>query len=490
MPLADNPGSNGQQEYFQGQFPHLVFPSWPMHAPPGAQPLFPAYPVQGMPYYQTYSGNGPFVQPHQYPLEHSQSNFSPHSGQNRQPHDVRDSNDGSETRETDRTSSLDDTASETEVSYSRKPRKEVSKKKSGMVVIRNINYITKGKKAGNETNSESHSDVDTESEGDGKDEIHQSRSSKSGGSQLKSVDKLNFNNNEVSISGKDTDDRHWQAFQDCLLRGNDGDRAEMQDNNMKDIHRTNGSKSRMTRGSGEEVLFSSVDNGYRGNNYQSDIQFAETNGRKNLFRLGNDDFMIGSRQSAGDFNPSDPLDVSSFQGGSSKKDTDSSAGMADESLIIPFRSISLDRTDRTAIDIDSEIPLKYQKSGSEGNKNRVNYEPNDLSLMPERETDGRSIEYNPALDYEMQVCAEVSEKRGGKDVTNVKGGLKKPDKDRKSTGTMGSLQKQRSCFPFRKGNPSKLSPLEDARARAEKLRSYKADLLKMKKEQVIKLEIV
>ncbi|KAL8486664.1 hypothetical protein ACS0TY_023383 [Phlomoides rotata] len=517
---ADNTVSSGQQEYFQGQFPHLVFPSWPMHAPPGAQPVFQAFPVQGMQYYQPYSGNGPFVQPHHYPLEHSPSSFGPHSGHNRQSHDVRDSNDGSETREIDRTSSLDDTASETEVSYSKRPRKRVgssSKKKSGMVVIRNINYITsKEKKSGSETNSESHSDDDTENgylEDDGKHGIHQSRSSKSGGSQLKSAGKLNFNNDEVSIFGKDTDDRHWQAFQDCLLKGNDEDamlamdkgvkikrrantscddllalhaqdRAEMQDNSMKDIHRMSGSTSSMPRGSGEEVLFSSVGNGYRGSSGPSDIQFSETNGRRILFRSGHEDFMVGSQQSQGDFrNTSDPLEVNSFQGANSKKDKDSSPGMADE-LIVPFRSISLDQygaTDRTAIDIDSEIPTKYQKSGSEGNKSRVNYEPNDLSLMPERGTDRRSIEYNPALDYEMQVCAEVSEKREGKGVTNVKGGLKKPDKDKKST--VGPSLKQRTGGPIRKGNPSKMSPLEDARARAEKLRSYKADLLKMKKEQ-------
>lgn len=510
LPLADIPVSNGQQEYFQGQFPHLVFPSWPMHAPPGAQPVFQAYPVQGMPYY----GNGPFVQPHHFPLEHSPSSFGPHSGQNRQSHDVRDSNDGSETREIDRTSSLDDTASENDVSYSRKPQKKgSSKKKSGMVVIRNINYITsKEKKSGSETNSESHSDVDTE------DEIHQSRSLKSGGSQLKSVSKLNFDNDEVSMFGKDTDDRHWQAFQDCLLRGNDEDAmdkgvkikrrantsrddplalqsrdgAEMQDNSMKDIHRMSGSTSYKPRGSGEEVLFSSVDNGYRRSSNDSDIQFSETNGRRILFR-SDEDFIVGSQQSRGDFrSPSDPLDLNNFHGSNSKKDRDSSPGMADESLIVPFRSISLDQygaTDRTAIDIDSEIPSKYQKSGSEGNKNRVNYEPNDLSLMPERGTDGRSIEYNPALDYEMQVCAEVSEKRGGKDVINMKGGLKKPDKDRRSTVAKGSSQKQRTGGPIRKGNPSKMSPLEDARARAEKLRSYKADLLKMKKEQVLKLTL-
>ncbi|KAH6834648.1 hypothetical protein C2S53_009185 [Perilla frutescens var. hirtella] len=525
---ADNPVSNGQQEHFQGQYPHLVFPPWSMHAPPGPQPVFQAYPVQGMPYYHSYAGNGPFVQPHHYSLEHSPSNLGSHPGQNRL--DVRDSNNESEMRETGRSSSLDDTASDGEASHSRRSRKKAggsNKKKPGMVVIRNVNFITsKEKKSGSETNSESHSDVDTENENvddDGEDVIHQKRSSKSGGSQLRSGDKLNFHNDEVSILGKDTDDRHWQAFQDCLLRGNDEDAqadnegmfamekgvklkrhantasddslalcardgSEMQDNRMKDIQRISGSASRRLRGYGGEVQFSSKDNDFRGSDDQTDIQFDETNGKKILYRTAHEDYMIGNQRSQANFrNSSDPLALNRFETTINQSDRELSSGMADETLIGPLRSMSLDqdgRTDRTVIDMDSEIPSKYQKSGPKGTKNKVEYEPNDLSLMPERRIDKRPIEYDPALDYEMQVCAEVSEKKRGKDVTNnVKGGLKKSDKDRRSKVTSDSLQKQRTGGPMRKTKPSKVNPLEDARARAEKLRAYKADLQKMKKEQ-------
>lgn len=524
---ADNPVSNGQQEHFQGQFPHLVFPPWPMHAPPGAQPVFQAYPVQGMPFYHSYAGNGPFVHPHHYSLEHSPTNLGSHSGQNRL--DVRDSNNESEMKDTGRTSSLDDTASDAEASHSRRSRRKAggsSKKKSGMVVIRNINYITsKEKKSGSETNSESNSDIDTETEqvdDDGKYVIHQNRSSKSGVSQLRSVDKLNFHNDEASILGKDTDDRHWKAFQDCLLRGNDDDAqadnegmfamekgvklmrrsntasddslalsardgAEMQDNRIQDIQRISGSASRRLRGCGGEVQFSSVDNDFRGSGDQVDIQFAETNGKKLLFRTKHEGYMMGNQRNQANFrNSSDPLALNTFESTINKADRELSPGMADETLIGPFRSMSLDqdgRTERTVIDMDSEIPSKYQKSGPEGNKNKVEYEPNDLSMMPERGVDKRSIEYDPALDYEMQVCAEVSEKKRGKDVTNVKGGLKKPDKDRRSKVSSDSLQKQRTGGPMRKAKPSKMNPLEEARARAERLRTYKADLQKMKKEQ-------
>ncbi|PIN01786.1 hypothetical protein CDL12_25700 [Handroanthus impetiginosus] len=493
-----------------------------MHAPPGAQPVFQAYPVQGMPYNPPFTGNGPFFQPHQ-PMEHSPSNF-PHSEKKSESLDVTDSYGGS-----NRPRSLDDMASDEDVSHSWKPRKKAggsNKKQSGMVVIRNINYITsKEKKSGSETNSNSHSDIDTENEySEADDVIHQNnkRSSKSGGSHLKSVDKLNFNNDEVSVYGKDTDDRHWQAFQDCLLKGSNEDAhadnkgmfamekdakikrhkniasddplalgvrdtGEILDNRMRDIRRISGSTSRQLRGSSDEVVLSGADKDFSGSNDQTDIRFEETNGRRILRGTTNEDFMIGTQRNQANFrNSTDPLAVNSFEGATNKIGRDSSHGMVDETLIVPFRSMLLDQvggTDRTAIDIDSEIPSKYQKLGSEGNKNKVNYEPNDLSLMPERGTDKGSIGYNLALHYEMQVCAKGSEEKGEKDVTGMKGGLKKSNKDRGSKVTSDSSHKQKTGGPMRKGKPSKMSPLEDARARAERLRSYKADLQKMKKEK-------
>ncbi|KAL0368469.1 UNVERIFIED_CONTAM: COP1-interacting protein 7 [Sesamum calycinum] len=521
---ADNPVPNGPQEYFQGQFPHLAFPPWPMHASPGGQPVFQAYPAQGMPYYQAYAGNGPPFQPPHYPMEHSSPNFGPHSGQKRQSLDVRDSNSGSEMWEIDRTRSLDDMESDDEISQSRKSRKKAggSKKQSGMVVIRNINYITsKEKKSGSETNSDSHSDIDTDNEYLEADGNYLNYENNKRSSRRRGVDKLNLNKDEVATLGKDTDDRHWKAFQDCLLRGTDKDaradnedmfalendvkikrqaskasddplvlgaqdRGETQDNRMRDFRRISGSTSYRPRGSRDEVLFSSADNDFKGSNDHADIQFAETNGRKILFSTTHEDFIIGSqRNQANTRNSSDPLTMNGFQGASNKLDRDSSHGMADESLIVPFRSMSLqaEGTERITLDIDSEIPSKYQKLESEGNKKIVNYEPNDLSMMPERGTDRRSFGYDLALDYEMQVCAEGSEEKEKKDITDVKGGTRISDKDRRSKVMLDSLQKQRTGGPMRKGKSTKMSPLEDARARAERLRSYKADLQKMKKEQ-------
>ncbi|KAL0349040.1 UNVERIFIED_CONTAM: COP1-interacting protein 7 [Sesamum angustifolium] len=406
-----NPAPNGQQEYFQGQFPHIVFPPWPMHALPGAQPAFQAIPVQGIPYYQNYAGNGAFLQPPHHPMEHSWSNLGHQSGQKMQSHDGGDSNTGSEICELDRTKSLDDADAE----------------------------VSRKKKSSSE-NSNSDSDIDTENENfetDDRDMIHQNnkRYSRIKGDQLKSLDKLNFSNDEVSNSRKDTDDGHWQAFQSCLLRGSGEDvHGEIQDTRMSDISRFSGSTSCRPRGSDDDAIFYSVDNDFRGSNDQMHIQFDETNGARLYL---------------------DPLALNGFEGAVGKMDREPMHGMTDETFIVPFRSMSIyqdGQADRTAIDVDSEIPISCKKLDSEGNRNRVYYEPDDFSLMPERETEKGFVGYDPALDYEMQVTSD-------------------------------SLHRQRTGGPSMKGKTLKMSPSEDARVRAERLRSYKADLQRMKKEK-------
>ncbi|GFP83376.1 hypothetical protein PHJA_000481000 [Phtheirospermum japonicum] len=416
---ADNPVPIGQQANFQGQFPHIMFPPWPMHAPPGAPPVFQAYPVQGMPYYPTYTTSGPFFPPPQHPMEHSQSNIGHQSGQKMQSLDGRDSNTKS------------------------------NKKQSGMLVIQNINYVaSKENKSGSELDTDSDSDIDAE------DDDHDAIHSKSKGNNLRGID-----------------DGNWQAFQNCLLRGSEED-AHASNEGMFAMEKNAVIKRRANISSLNDLEFSAGDT--REFCDEIDIQFAETNGRKVLSRSTHEDFNIGSQQNKTIFrNSSDPLMVDNFDAAICKTDGKSVYGMSDETFIVPFRSVSIDEAgqeDRNVIDVDSEIPLSDKKLDSEGDRNKAYYEPDNLSMMPERGTENRLVEYDPALDYEMQVSVERSEDKGGKGVTEVKGGLKK-------------TEKQRTGGPLMKGRPSKMSPPEDARARAEKLRSYKADLQKLKKEK-------
>jgi hypothetical protein len=219
---------------------------------------------------------------------------------------------------------------------------------------------------------------------------------------------------------------------------------------------------------------------------QMDLRSTEMDGRRVGYRkTANDDFMIHRQDNQSGFisSPSDPLAVNGFNRATRSSDRRSSHNMNDDSYIVPLRSMSLDHvesSDRNAIDMDSEFPSEDMTHKIAA---QVNYEPDELSLMPQRGTEKGSTSYDPALDYEMQVhingAAALDKKH--KDVVQ---GDKKPDKDRKSK-LVQSASEKKIGGPIRKGKPSKLSPLEEARARAEKLRSFKADLQKMKKEKVI-----
>ncbi|EPS65746.1 hypothetical protein M569_09031, partial [Genlisea aurea] len=54
---GDNQATSGPQECYQNHFPQLVYPPWPVHALPGGQQVFQAYPMQGLPYYQPFLSN-------------------------------------------------------------------------------------------------------------------------------------------------------------------------------------------------------------------------------------------------------------------------------------------------------------------------------------------------------------------------------------------------------------------------------------------------
>lgn len=138
---------------------------------------------------------------------------------------------------------------------------------------------------------------------------------------------------------------------------------------------------------------------------------------------------------------------------------DSSANMVDESFMLQFSSISLDQ---------------------------VKYEPNELDLLPERRSAKRSIRCDPALDQEMQYCLEdaASKNTESRDsVTDTKHGL---TADRKLKFISEASNKRSTWGPKSKGKLSKMSPpIDDARVRAERIRIYKTDLQKLKKEKVL-----
>lgn len=481
----------GQQGYYQGQFPYPMFPTWPAHSPPGALPVYPPYPMQGMPFYQPHLGSGPYYWP-PHPMEDSGHSNS-HRGRRRR-HSVDGSDSNSETEEL---------VSETGASHTRRSRKKAGKsvkKQPGVVVIRNINYVaSKG-----ENSSDSESKAASDSEND--EALKRKRNN------TKSMDETNSSVEEPTF-GKESGG-HWEAFQSFLLRDSDeksrgddqnlfglekntknkrrlnrsGDDPladgrqepiEAQNGRISELDKISGNATRMLRPSNDERLISRGDGKQMDN--QMDLQYTETNGRKLAYRNNaNDEFMTVTREGQSYASHSaDPLSLNVSCSHGSINGT--SQDMTDESFIIPFRSMSVDqgRTgERIAIDMDSELPSAIQKSEDNKAGHQVNYEPDYLSSMPERGTEKGLMGYDPASEYEMRVHLGDSATDSQKKLT-----VTDAKQLKKSKTTPDSLGKKKTVGPIRRGKPSKSSPLEDARARAEKLRSYKADLQKLKKEK-------
>ncbi|KAJ7954690.1 COP1-interacting protein-like protein [Quillaja saponaria] len=535
MPLDHQP----PQGHVQGQFPHHMYPPWPVHSPPGALPVFQPYPVQGIPYYQSYPGNSPYFQPPYPPVDDPRQDASRRMGHKRHSMDSRDSNTESETWDVDalKSRSQDEVELETEGSKTQGCRKKASrsgKHKTGMVVIRNINYITSKSENSSGSGSQSESPSETDEGGDLPSTYLDSvQSSKRKGIYKESTNKLNLSDKQEVDYGKDGDAGAWEAFKKCLLRDDDEDRqdvhqsgfamekavhmrrrqstsaedplvsdernvSEGQEGSMMDMHRISRGLNRILKTSIDDSLVSrregQSDDGGSSEGGQMDVHSSEIDGKRGgSRRTTSDDFFINRQQNKlGNAYPSsDLLAVDGRDHFNNSLDRRSSHNMNDDSDIVPYRSIQINEignNERKAIDMDSEFPLAHQNAEKLSNeiRNQVNYEPDELSMMPKRVTEKGLMDYDPALDYDMQVQAEsgaLLDKKRKEVATDITQVCKKSDKDQKSKGIPNSSERKKTVGPIRRGKPSKLSPLDEARARAERLRNYKADLLKMKKEK-------
>lgn len=175
-----------------GQFPHHMFPTCPIHSPPGALPVYQPYPVQGIPYYQTYHGNSPYMQQNYSPMEDPRLAAAQNMGFRRHSMDSRHSNTDSEAYVVEASKSrlqdeVDVEREGSQIGDRQKKGSRLGRQKSGMVVIRNINYITKTE---NSSGSGSYSDSASETNED-IDNSELVKTSKRKGSRKQSLKKLN-----------------------------------------------------------------------------------------------------------------------------------------------------------------------------------------------------------------------------------------------------------------------------------------------------------
>jgi hypothetical protein len=409
---------NGNQEYVQGQHRQPMYAPWPVHSPPGTFPVFQGYTMQGMPYYPGYPGASPYPSP--YPS-------------------TDDSRRGSGQRKARKHHSSCSEDSESE-DQERDNEKSSRRRKSGKVVIRNINYINSKK----QDNSGTESDAD-----DNHEEVARGEC---------------YNGKERATKGTEADTGDWQAFQTFLLQDADRDERSIDHMMEKEIR----GKKRQGTGKYDPLAHGERESGKYQERDTADIRNGSVTRR---IRGSSDSLMVHQREN-GFENSSDPLNMNGFdtpRNGLDKRNMD------DDSYIVTRVSSARDeagRNKRNAIDIGSEISSCYQTDGNE--RKQVNYEPHDLSLIPERETEKLSAGYDPALEFGSKALKKNSQAAGG---------AKKLVKDPKSRLSKDAADKRKAPGPIRKGRPTKMSPLDEARARADKLRNFKADLQKMKKEK-------
>ncbi|XP_020584862.1 uncharacterized protein LOC110027686 [Phalaenopsis equestris] len=509
---SERPAPHGQPVY-QGQFPYPPFPQWPPHSQ--ANPyLSQPYPMQAMPYYQNYPAEAQFLHPPYSPMEDSKLNTHQSKGKKQYSMHSKDSSSHSEDGTDQNTSEFDEEPLGVRKSHRKSGH---SGKKNGLVVIRNLNYIAKRQQSTSENKSEFSSDS----------EIDYIRGMLSGSvkredNNQESTKISNMHGNEEELYKQEEDAGNWQAFQSFLMEAEekmssavDGNIfAGEKEHSVKELQNKDGpdpillstrdsvnyqeestmeydafcgegSRTKLTVSTDEFLVAAE---GQVRLNSLADAQFKEMDeGVSEYRKVSSDDFIMrGLEKLVPNKIFSDPLADFENESGT-KLEKSFSPIIADESFVIPFRFGTLDQRGvdtRIAIDMAAEFqsaPSKEEESSSKATT-RVNCEPDDLTLILEHRRESDSVGYNQIVDFDIQVPLfvkqeikkeedYVSESINDSKIDVVK--LKSPQSE---------LEKKRKDTILRRATSTRSTPQSEAQKRAEKLRSYKSDLQKLKKE--------
>lgn len=390
-----------------------------------------------------------------------------------------------------------------------------SRKKKNVVVIRNINYI-----AGKRNESESTQDSEFEENKD-------SNSSKSKDSHIKSKEISNVHGKDEDIHSGEADAGNWQAFQSFLLRAEEKMTSSVNGDILAGEKKPLVKKGQNNGGPDPIILSERDSSGYQ---EESNIDYdaIRSKGIRTKHAVSADEFLVSSagRDLKGNLTASEFKEMEGGVGGSRKATSDAFImhgrekhrrsdnssdplvdfeheggvdfeknflhSVNDESFMLPLRPGSEDlrgADGRLTIDLESELPLVIQRNNDSNNKgtSKITYEPDDLTLMLGRARVSESVGYDPAMDYDIQVPLVVKHesKKLEEDVLAKKNeGLMKNVKERKLKSPRSGSDKKRKDAMATKMSSLKSAPSTEAQKRAEKLRNYKADLQKLKKEQV------
>ncbi|GAB2210187.1 hypothetical protein Droror1_Dr00015447 [Drosera rotundifolia] len=517
QPETDQRALPHPHEYPPGHLVRPMYPPWPIHPQAGTLPVFQQYPMP-MPFYPNYPGNSAFFQAPYPSLDGSTSHSGHRTGHGSDSIDNRDLSSESEGRGSDasRRRMQDEMYKEADTQHreGRMKSDKSMRKKSGVVVIRNINYITSKQHS---SGSDSGSDSDTKEDGYLKNRSDSSKRVH----DIRSDDAFMTFNNKEGVSGHTRDDGQWQAFQRFLLHDADEDDDSSkggtlaagqgvrrkrqiaagedpsipgglevggtQNGRYSGFHDFSGDTSSKPKPVQDDMLTSRrADGSVYSLDARTDMGLEGTRKQRGAYMrtsIEEDGLMIKGRDMTDSPNTSmDPL-IGNGAVSSSNRNNTWSHTTADDSFMVPYRANISGQgggNDGRAIDIDSEVPVVPPGVGHHTDEagTHYNYEPNDLNLMPDRVRDGEQVGYNLSLEHELHA------QNGGTKKTNDKEEATKDSNLRSKKGPrIGSESKPTAGTMKGTGKPAKLSPSGDARARADKLRNFKADLQKLKKEK-------
>lgn len=185
--------------------------------------------------------------------------------------------------------------------------------------------------------------------------------------------------------------------------------------------------------------------------------------------------------------------------------------VSDDSLVVLSRASTLEQPGggyRTDLHLESEMPKEQLEQLQ---KDLKTSDQDDLFMMPDRSTGRESVGWSTAVDHSMEFLTGAGqnkppvgspkpdvdspkepkgrfyehyrEKRDAK--LRDEPGSKKAERDAKLKSMQEVLEKRKAEMTARSGRTAeKHAPSADAQLRAEKLRAFKADLARSKKEKV------
>ncbi|KAL3627742.1 hypothetical protein CASFOL_029105 [Castilleja foliolosa] len=313
-------------------------------------------------------------------------------------------------------------------------KKNKTKSSSKTVVIRNINYITKPRRNGEENGiSEDYSSGDDEASiREGVDNAIKSLEKHAHSKPRKNrglnghVDKNEIDSN-ISEGGK-ANNSTWDAFQNLLLSHEESNSSELPKHHPGDEHflmKNNGILNKSTNTiddsmnftngdlstkkiafEGEHLLFAEQYNGSSKVGHTPDFSAEQATIRNRK----EEDWFIVNNNSSGNSETRDAKNLEFANGPYVRKET---TAVVDDSMFIVESRSAVDNHYSshwtTDISIDADIDMPKPEKGSPALSSSV--EPDELCMMLVRESRESNATWTPEMDYEVEISFNEADKK-------------------------------------------------------------------------------